>query len=227
FDRAISSRLLTPLYLRPDPKTKGGAIMFTHDGKGLWGPNLRLTGSKEDTSTDEQDLETILGKFSKLIKVDPGIPLKAYAGIRPIPPENDFLLEKRGRIIHVLGTESPGFTASPTLAELVVRMLEDAGLKLEEKSVSKRKPFRRVKDNPREARGRVICTCNLVTEDEVREAVRRGAKTLKGIFYRTGVCMGTCQGSRCLADVLEVAADEMGVSARCLQLGGDGSWIVS
>ncbi|MEM3372108.1 MAG: FAD-dependent oxidoreductase [Candidatus Korarchaeum sp.] len=227
FDRAISSRLLAPLYLKPDPKTKGGAIMFTHDNRGLWGPNLRFTERKDDTSADEQDLRTLMEKFSRLIKTDAGIPIKAYAGIRPIPPGDDFIIERRGRVIHVLGTESPGFTASPSLAELVLRMLRDSGLRLNEKPVSRREPFRRARDDPKRARGHVICACNLVTEEEIREAVRRGAKTLKGIFYRTGACMGTCQGSRCLADVLEVAADEMGVDARHLQLGGDGSWVVS
>lgn len=227
FDRAISSRLLAPLYLKPDPRTKGGAIMLTYDGRGLWGPNLRLTDGKEDTSSDEQDLGMLMRKFSRLIKADPGIPMKAYAGIRPIPPGNDFIIERRGRIIHLLGTESPGFTASPTLAGLVVRMLKDSGLRLDEKPTSRRKPFRRARDDPKRARGRVICVCNLVTEEEIREAVKRGAKTLKGVSYRTGACMGTCQGSRCLADVLEVAADEMGIDARQMKLGGDGSWIVS
>lgn len=227
FDRAVSAKFLAPLYLRPDPRTKGGAIMFTYDGKGLWGPNLRPAGSKEDTSADEQDLEMILEKFSRLISVDPGIPIKAYAGIRPIPPGNDFVIERKGRVIHLLGIESPGFTASPAIAELVVSILRESGLRLEERPVSKREPLRRARDDPRGARGRVLCACNLVTEEEVREAVRRGARTLKGVFYRTGACMGTCQGSRCLADVLEVVADEMGVEVRSLRLGGEGSWIVS
>jgi len=70
FDRAISSKILAPLYLRPDPKTKGGAIMFTHDGKGLWGPNLRFTDNKEDTSSDEQDLDMLLEKFSGQVDLE-------------------------------------------------------------------------------------------------------------------------------------------------------------
>ncbi|MGC8932966.1 MAG: NAD(P)/FAD-dependent oxidoreductase [Candidatus Methanodesulfokora sp.] len=228
FDKAVSERLLAPLYLKADPKTKGGAIMFTHDGRGLWGPNLRLTHSKDDISADETDLEILLKKFSKLIRVDPGIPLKAYAGIRPIPPQNDFVLERSGdKIIHVLGTESPGFTASPALSELVIKMLTESGLRVEEKPVSKRRRFERARDDPKSARGRVICFCNLVTEDEIREAVRRGSKTLKGVFYRTGACMGTCQGSRCLADVLEIVADELKVNPRSIKFDGDGSWIVT
>ncbi|PNV77746.1 MAG: FAD/NAD(P)-binding oxidoreductase, partial [Thermoproteota archaeon] len=150
------------------------------------------------------------------------------AGIRPIPPQNDFVLERSGeRIIHVLGTESPGFTASPALSELVIKMLTESGLRVEEKPVSKRRRFERARDDPKSARGRVICFCNLVTEDEIREAVRRGSKTLKGVFYRTGACMGTCQGSRCLADVLEIVADELKVNPRSIKFDGDGSWIVT
>jgi glycerol-3-phosphate dehydrogenase len=225
FDKPVSKRLLAPLYLKPDPKTKGGAIMFTHDGRGLWGPNLRMVSGKEDISVDGQDIEMIMGKFSKLIDADPGIPLKAYAGIRPIPPQNDFIVRRSGeRMIHILGTESPGFTASPALANIVIGML---GIRLEEKEVRKREKFRRARDDPKNSKGRVICLCNLVTEEEIREAVRRGSRTLQGVTFRTGACMGTCQGSRCLADVLEVMASEMGVDVREIQLRGDGSWIVS
>ncbi len=225
FDKPVSKRLLAPLYLKPDPKTKGGAIMFTHDGRGLWGPNLRMASGKDDTSVDERDIKIIIEKFSKLIDADPGTPLKAYAGIRPIPPQNDFIIRRsEGRIIHVLGTESPGFTASPALANIVIDML---GIHLEEKEVRNREEFRRARDDPKNSKGRVICLCNLVTEEEIREAVRRGSKTLQGVIFRTGACMGTCQGSRCLADVLEVMASEMGVDAREIQLRGDGSWIVS
>ncbi len=229
FEKPVSKNLLAPLYLKPDPKTKGGAIMFTFDGRGLWGPNLRPARDKEDTSVDELDYKMIMEKFSGLIKSEIPVPIKAYAGIRPIPPENDFLVRrssKSEKIVHILGTESPGFTASPALASLVLDMLEEAGLKLEAKGeMVERKPFRRMRDDPRG--GRVICPCNLVTEEEVREAVRRGSRTLQGVMFRTGLGMGMCQGSRCLADALEVIADELGVSPEEVTLKGDGSWIVT
>ena len=229
FERAVSNNLLAPLYLKPDPKTKGGAIMFTHDGRGLLGPNLRAAKDKEDTSVEELDYRMIVEKFSGLIKSELPTPIKAYAGIRPIPPGNDFIVRRSSRserVVHVLGTESPGFTASPALASMVVDMLRDAGLRLEAKGEMKeRKPFPRARDNPRG--GRVICPCNLVTEEEVREAVRRGSKTLQGVMFRTGLGMGTCQGSRCLAEALEIIADELGVSPREVTLRGGGSWVVS
>lgn len=92
FERQVSNRLLSPLTLRPDPKTKGGAIMFTWDGKGLWGPILRIVRDKNDLSIEESDVKTIISRFSRLIKVDPGIPIKAYSGIRPILSINDFII---------------------------------------------------------------------------------------------------------------------------------------
>lgn len=230
FDRQVSNRLLSPLTLRPDPKTKGGAIIFTWDGKGLWGPNLRLVKDKDDLSTDESDLNTLIEKFSRLIEADPGIPLRAYCGIRPIPPMNDLIIEyssKSNRIVNILGTESPAFTSSPAIARIVIEKLRGSGLELIEKeTITERHVFPRFRDDPKNGQGRLVCFCNLVTEAEVREAVRRGSKTLQGVIFRTGVCMGVCQGSRCLPDVLEIMSDELGVKPSDITLRGDGSWVV-
>lgn len=230
FEKRVTRRFVAPAYLKPDPKTKGGAIMFTVDGKGLWGPNLRLARDKNDVSVDEEDVKAILGKFSPLLEEPPGVPLKAYAGVRPIPPENDFRItysSKSKRVVHVVGTESPAFTASPAIAERVVEMLRESGLELrEKKAVVERAPFRRLRDNPKSGKGRVVCVCNLVTEEEVREAVKRGSRTLQGVMFRTGAGMGLCQGSKCMAEVARIVADELGVDVSNVTLRGGGSWLV-
>lgn len=229
FERRATNRFVAPMYLKPDPKTKGGAIMYTVDGRGLWGPNLRPAKDKFDTAVDEEDVEALRRKFSPLLGTDAGIPLKAYAGIRPIPPENDFRIvfsKSSNRVVHVLGTESPAFTASPVIAGRVVGMLREAGLTLKPKPTKPRKPFPRLRDNPEAGRGRVVCTCSLVTEAEVREAVRRGSRTLQGVMFRTGAGMGVCQGSRCAAEIMRIIADELGVPVEQVTLRGDGSWLV-
>lgn len=230
FDRRHTRRFVAPAYLKPDPKTKGGAVMFTVDGRGLWGPNLRPARDKYDVCVDEEDVEMLYRKFAPLLEGDPGIPLKAYAGVRPIPPENDFRItysKSSRRVVHAIGTESPAFTASPAIADRIVSMLGDAGLRLEPKEkLAPRKPFPRARDNPEKARGRVVCTCSLVTEEEVREAVRRGSRTLQGVMFRTGACMGTCQGARCIAEVARIVAEELGVGVEELTLRGGGSWLV-
>lgn len=229
FEKKATKRFIAPLYLKPDPKTKGGAIMYTVDGRGLWGPNLRPAKDKFDTAVDEEDVEALMRKFSPLLEADPGIPLKAYAGIRPIPPENDFRIvfsKASKRVVHVIGTESPAFTASPVIADKVLAMLQEAGLGLKPKAVKPRKPFPRLRDNPEAGKGRVVCTCSLVTEEEIREAVRRGSRTLQGVMFRTGAGLGVCQGSRCAAEIMRIIAEELGVPLEQVTLRGGGSWLV-
>jgi len=230
FEKQVSDRLLSPLTLRPDPKTKGGAVMFTWDGKGLWGPNLRIVRDKNDLSIEESDVKTIISRFSKLIKVDPGIPIKAYSGIRPISSINDFIITystKSRRIVNILGTESPALTSSPAIARIILEKLKEAGLELiPREDIVERTVFHRFRDKPECGKDRLICICNKVTEEEVREAVRRGSKTLQGVMFRTGACMGVCQGSRCLSEVIEVISDELGVKPSNITLRGGGSWIL-
>lgn len=42
-----------------------------------------------------------------------------------------------------------------------------------------------------------ICRCEEVTQEEIEEAIRNGAKTLSGIKKRTHAGMGLCQGRTC------------------------------
>jgi len=230
FDRRQTKRLISPAYLKPDPKTKGGAIMFTVEGRGLWGPNLRTAKNKEDVTVEEEDIKALTDKFGPLLKEDLGISIKAYAGIRPIPPENDFRItysSRSRRIVHILGTESPAYTASPAIAEKVVSMLASSGLRLvPKKKVFPREPFPRIRDNPEGGRGEIVCLCSMVTEEEIREAVRRGSKTLQGVMFRTGAGMGICQGGRCMAEIVRIIAEELGIDVKEVTLRGGNTWIV-
>jgi glycerol-3-phosphate dehydrogenase len=230
FDRRQTKRLISPAYLKPDPKTKGGAIMFTVEGRGLWGPNLRTAKNKGDVTVEEEDIKALTDKFGPLLKEDLGISIKAYAGIRPIPPENDFRItysSRSRRIVHILGTESPAYTASPAIAEKVVSMLASSGLRLvPKKKVFPREPFPRIRDNPEGGKGEIVCLCSMVTEEEIREAVRRGSKTLQGVMFRTGAGMGICQGGRCMAEIVRIIAEELGTDVEEVTLRGGNTWIV-
>ena len=46
--------------------------------------------------------------------------------------------------------------------------------------------------------------CRDISEGEIRDAVRRGARSLSGIKYRTGAMMGNCQGSRCMQRIMDL-----------------------
>ena len=68
-----------------------------------------------------------------------------------------------------------------------------------------------VKENP--AYGNMICRCEMITEGEIIDAVKRplGAKSLDGVKRRTRAGMGRCQGGFCSPRVMEIIARECGV----------------
>ena len=72
----------------------------------------------------------------------------------------------------------------------------------------------------------VVCRCELVTEAEIDEAIRRGATTLDGLKFRTRAGMGRCQGGFCTPRCMQLLADAAGTRLADVTKRGDGSWIV-
>ena len=61
-----------------------------------------------------------------------------------------------------------------------------------------------------------------ITEGEIREAIRRGARSLDGVKRRVRAGMGRCQGGFCTPRVLELLHEELGVPMTELtKSGGD------
>ena len=68
----------------------------------------------------------------------------------------------------------------------------------------------------------VVCRCEQITEGEIREAIRRGARSLDGVKRRVRAGMGRCQGGFCTPRVLELLHEELGVPMTALtKSGGD------
>ena len=61
--------------------------------------------------------------------------------------------------------------------------------------------------------GKLVCRCEVVTEAEIRAAIRRpvGATTIDGVKRRTRAGMGRCQGGFCSPRVAEIIAEELGI----------------
>ena len=126
--------------------------------------------------------------------------------------------------VNVAGIESPGLSSSPAIAEYVCEMLSKAGLALDKKADFNpyRKPmhyFREmtleeknevIKNDP--AFAHVICRCEIVSEGEIREAIRTNPKPtdVDGVKRRTRASMGRCQGGFCMPYVVELLAKEYG-----------------
>ena len=62
--------------------------------------------------------------------------------------------------------------------------------------------------------GRIVCRCEVITEAEIRDAIRRpvGAKSIDGVKRRTRAGMGRCQGGFCSPRVAEILCEELGCS---------------
>ena len=58
----------------------------------------------------------------------------------------------------------------------------------------------------------LICRCEEITEDEVLEAIRHGARTLTDVKRWTRAGMGLCQGKTCQRMVARLLARETGCS---------------
>jgi glycerol-3-phosphate dehydrogenase len=168
--------------------------------------------------------------------------IRAYIGMRSyntrdveeniVEPSPD-----NSRFINV-AVRPPGLTPSPAIAKYVVELLGDAGLELTTKTDFN--PYRtaipRFGDLPDAERsrliardpryGHVVCRCETVTEGEIVEAIRRGARTVAGVKYRTRAGMGRCQGGFCGPRVASILLRELNIPASQLMDSGVGSPVV-
>lgn len=56
----------------------------------------------------------------------------------------------------------------------------------------------------------IICRCEEVTEEEIREAIRKGARSLREIKRVTRAGAGLCQGKTCSLLVARILAEMIG-----------------
>lgn len=232
------SRLLFPL---PTPDSKGILVIPTYDGTLMVGPTAHPTEDKTDVTTSQAGSEEV---FSFVKRMVPGISerdcIAQFAGIRAVADGNDFIIgpSQVEGLINVAGIQSPGLTAAPAIALDVIKMLADQGLELVEKDDFDPTYTAPVRFNmlPREEQrqliekdptyGKIVCRCEFVTEGEIRDAIRAGARTLDGIKFRTRAGMGRCQGGFCSWRSMELISEELGIPMDEVTKKGGDSWLV-
>lgn len=197
---------------------------------------------KGDTTTTKEGSERVLD-FAK--RIFPFISAKdvitSFAGLVPLNTKtNDYIIGSHENpptfINAILG--GLGVSASPSIAKMVVEIVKKQGLNLikKERFNHGRKPIINYRGLEEERKGRivaenslyghVVCRCETVTEGEIVEAIRRGARTLDGIKYRTRAGMGRCQGGFCSSRVIKILARELNISVTEVTKRGGKSRIV-
>ena len=242
----LSNHLLFPL---PAPNTKGTLIIKTSDGNPMIGPTAQDIEDKEDHSTTDEGLKNVLYNVRKLIpSVNENEIIAYFAGLRPVAMPNgrqagdDFIVRHETGVpgfINVAGIQSPGLTAAPAIALMVADLLKQNGLKLKKKLLFHRfraktihlfsLPVTRIKRLLKRdpAYGDIVCRCEMVSAKEVREAIKRGARTLDGIKFRTRAQAGRCHGGFCTTRIMKIMAEELNLPLTEITKRGPGTELIT
>ncbi|MCP3997931.1 MAG: NAD(P)/FAD-dependent oxidoreductase [bacterium] len=240
-DKRLAGIVQRTIFPCPTPTSKGILVIPTFDGTIMVGPTAQAVEDLEDVTTTAVGATETFDLARRLV---PGISerdcIAEFAGIRAVAGNNDFVIGPSAvpRFFNAAGIQSPGLTAAPAMAEMLVEMLGKDGLDL-----SIRPEFRRTVPRPIHAASvsiaeltelaekdrafaRVVCRCELVTEAEIDDAIRRGARSIDGLKFRTRAGMGRCQGGFCTSRCMELLAEELRVPLTAITKRGDGSWLV-
>lgn len=242
-DKSAGNHVRSTIFTLPGEFGKGVLVAPTAHGNLILGPTAIDIEDKEGTNTTREGLNQVLSKVGRNAK---NLPVRqvitSFAGLRAHEDGDDFLigeLEDAPGFIDCAGIESPGLTSCPAVGERIADILkEKMGLTKKENFISVRKGIlkpetlsreeraRLIRENP--AYGNIICRCEMITEGEIIDAIRRplGAKSLDGVKRRTRAGMGRCQAGFCSPRVMEILARERQVDISEITKSGKGSKIV-
>lgn len=243
-DKAVGGLVRSILFPAPNPASKGILVLPTVDGGILLGPTAEdlAPEAREATDTTEAGLRSTVEGARRLVPTaDLSKTVKTFAGLRPESPSEDFLLGPtpvKG-FYQAAAMRSPGLTAAPAVARWLVREVIAPEHGLTTRSgfnpyrEAPRRPFElgdqtwaaMIREDP--IYGHMVCHCNQVTEGEVVEAIRRGARTLDGVKFRTRAGFGRCQGGSCTDTLLHILARELGIDPQDVAQGAAGSTLLS
>ncbi|TDA25206.1 MAG: hypothetical protein DSO01_08110 [Archaeoglobi archaeon] len=206
-DRGFTNHLVVAIPLKPNKRTKGGGALIGFDGKPLWGPNLVDVESKEDTSVKREEIEGIIAKFSPLFRKTPKEIIAVYAGLRSIAGSDFVINEPIERFINVAGIQSPGLTAAPAIAKMVLEMVS-RHFELRRKQ-SLVRPVRASKNEESIcsslSEDEIVCLCNMVTKKQILEVAEQ-FKSFDAVKQITWAGMD-CE--KCKADIMKLLGDRI------------------
>ena len=245
-DKGVSGLISHTLFQLPTALGKGVLVTPTVHGNLLIGPTAEDIEDKEGIETTAEGMELVKERAKLSVKE---LPVKqvitSFAGLRAHIgtcdyDTGDFVIEEAKDapgFIDVAGIESPGLSCAPAIgvyvSEIVREILEPS---VKESFIARRKGTpsmalasdeerqKLIAENP--AYANVICRCEMVTEGEILDAIRRplGAKTTDGVKRRTRAGMGRCQSGFCNPRVVEILARELGVDESEILKSGEASW---
>lgn len=242
-DKSAGNHVKSTIFTLPGEFGKGVLVAPTAHGNLILGPTAIDIEDKEGTNTTREGLDQVLGKAGMSVR---NLPLRqvitSFAGLRAHEDQDEFIIEELADapgFIDCAGIESPGLTSCPAVGERIAGILKERmGLDEKEDFIPTRKGILRPENLSREERaalirenpayGNIICRCEMITEGEIIDAIRRplGARSLDGVKRRTRAGMGRCQSGFCSPRTMEILAREWNMDIREITKSGGDSFIV-
>ena len=240
-DRKDGGLVKHTVFQLPGALGKGILVTPTVHGNLLIGPTAADQTDRDDTATTAEGLDyavkTALHSVAKLPMRDV---ITSFAGLRAhlSAGGSDFIVgESVDGFFEAVGIESPGLSSAPAIGEyLADAVAEKLGLVKKDNFIATRKDIPHLRELDFAARqaliaehpayGNIICRCEEISEGEIVEAIRRGARSLDGVKRRVRAGMGRCQGGFCSPKVLAILRRELGIDENALTKCGGESRIV-
>jgi len=241
-DKSVGYLADHTLFQQPTKMGKGILVTPTTHGNILVGPTATDKLDKDDVNTTVEELGEAFAKaLVSVPTLNKRTIITQFSGLRAHIPENDFVVEESEveGFYNCIGIESPGLSAAPAIAvEVAGWVAEKLALKANEKFVATRKAIpqfshlsnidrqKLIDQNP--LYGNIVCRCEVVTEGEIVESIRRkpGAVDLDGVKRRTRAGMGRCQAGFCTPRIMEIIARELNLPLEEVTKRGGASQVV-
>ena len=228
-DKTAGTHVSHTIFQLPGKMGKGVLVTPTVHGNLLVGPTATDIENKEGVNTTAEGLDTLSQKAGISVK---NLPLRqvitSFAGLRAHEDQDDFVIgeahDAEG-FFDAAGIESPGLSSAPAIGVMVAEMVA-AKLNLNENpdfigirngilnpnSLSMEERNKLIKEKP--AYGNIICRCEMITEGEIIDAIKRplGARSLDAVKRRTRAGMGRCQSGFCSPRTMEILEREVPMS---------------
>ena len=243
-DKSAGNHVGRTIFALPNEKYgKGVLVTPTTHGNLLVGPTAVDIEDREGVNTTREGLDNLMEKAGLNVK---NLPMRqvitSFAGLRAHEDHHEFIIEELAdapQFIDCAGIESPGLSSCPAIGEMVAEILREkmdlqpdpgfVGTRkgiLNPETLTKEERVQLIKEQP--AYGNIICRCEMITEGEIIDAIRRplGAKSLDGVKRRTRAGMGRCQSGFCSPRTMEILARELSENIEDITKSGGNSKIV-
>ncbi len=255
FDTGVSLRGNHIVFCEPEDKGKGLTLVPTVTGNLLAGPAEIPADSKDDAGTTAAGLDFLMRNLEAVFPtLDTSRIIRSFSTLRPNPyyvNKNDggnYILSERSisnftvtrdedGFLSFIGIKTPGLTCCNGLGKLAAKAMAEflsaesnpnfdplrkSAVRAEALSFDERAKL--VKKSP--AYGKIVCRCRGISEGEIIDAVRSGAKTLDAVKRRTEATSGRCQGSFCTERIMEIIAKELNIPVSDVLKDGVGSKVL-